>query len=167
MVIMAVAGTAVAAGTAGAIERSLNPETTKAPNGAPFLLPLDPASWSWLLLGCSSGLKAAGTSRLTTAATRKARSSSGFFSNVPELEPLILTRAGRVVPTILIQLPASRPVDYFAASAASTALITSGDSGVTFELNRSRILPSRPTRNLLKFQVMLPGKGESLPASAT
>ena len=56
---------------------------------------------------------------------------------------------------------------YFAASAASMAAVASGESGVTLESNRLRIFPSLPMRNLLKFQVMLPGNGEFAPASAT
>jgi hypothetical protein len=57
--------------------------------------------------------------------------------------------------------------DYFAASAASIAAVTSGESGVTLELKRLMIFPSLLMRNLLKFQVMSPGNGEVAPASAT
>jgi hypothetical protein len=46
---------------------------------------------------------------------------------------------------------------YFEAKAASTAAITSGDSGAAFESKRLMILPSRPMRNLLKFHLMFPG----------
>src|SRR5476649_1550163 len=35
------------------------------------------------------------------------------------------------------------------------------ESGVTFESKRLRILPSLPITNLVKFQPMLPGNGES------
>lgn len=48
-------------------------------------------------------------------------------------------------------------VPLFSANAASTAWVNSGDCGVMRESKRLRILPSRPIRNLLKFQVMLPG----------
>ena len=60
-----------------------------------------------------------------------------------------------------------RGKSYFAASAASTALVTWSESGFTLESKRFRILPSRPIKNLVKFQRMLPGNGESLPASIT
>ncbi len=46
---------------------------------------------------------------------------------------------------------------YFAPSAASIASIISGESGFTLDSKRLMILPSRPTRNLLKFQRMSPG----------
>src|SRR6266404_8404962 len=60
-----------------------------------------------------------------------------------------------------------RIVTYFDASAASMAAVTSGESGVVLGSNRLMILPSRPMRNLPKFHLMSPGKGESFPASAT
>ncbi len=47
---------------------------------------------------------------------------------------------------------------YFAASAASMAWVRSADSGVTFESYQWMSVPSRPTRNLLKFHVILPGE---------
>src|ERR1041385_8858870 len=56
---------------------------------------------------------------------------------------------------------------YFAASAASIASVTSGESGVALESKRLRILPSLPITNLLKFHLMLPGKGDCSPARLT
>src|ERR1051326_4079109 len=52
------------------------------------------------------------------------------------------------------------------ASPASISFVTSGESGTVFESNRLRILPSFPIKNLLKFHLMSPGKGESFPARA-
>src|SRR5690242_7853886 len=64
--------------------------------------------------------------------------------------------------------PPLKPVQlYFAASADSMAWVTSAESGFTGEAKRFRILPSRPTTNLVKFQPILPGKGEPSPASST
>ena len=60
-----------------------------------------------------------------------------------------------------------RSVVYFAVSAVSTALVTSGASGVVFGSKRFKILPSLPIRNLPKFHLMSPANGESFPASAT
>ena len=56
---------------------------------------------------------------------------------------------------------------HFAASAASMAFVTSGEPGFTEELKRLMILPSRPMRNLVKFQPILPGNGEFVPVSAS
>src|ERR1035438_9036930 len=63
-------------------------------------------------------------------------------------------------------LGAPNAARYFAASAASMAAVASGESGVILEVKRLMIFPSLPMRNLLKFQVMLPGNGEAAPASA-
>jgi hypothetical protein len=49
------------------------------------------------------------------------------------------------------------PSFYFAANAASSAAVTSGDSGAAFESKRLMIFPSRPIRNLLKFHLISPG----------
>lgn len=57
-----------------------------------------------------------------------------------------------------------RGAHYFASSAASMAVVISVESGVTLDSKRLRILPSLPMRNLLKFHLMSPGNGESLPA---
>lgn len=43
-------------------------------------------------------------------------------------------------------------------SASSKAAISLGLSGLVFEENRARMVPSRPIGNLLKFQVMRPEK---------
>ena len=56
---------------------------------------------------------------------------------------------------------------YLLSSAFSTACVNSAESGFTFESNRFRIFPSRPMRNLLKFHLMSPGKGEPAPANST
>src|SRR6267154_2903609 len=53
---------------------------------------------------------------------------------------------------------------YLAARAALIAAITSGESGVASEGNRLRMAPSRLTRNLVKFHLMSPENGPSLPA---
>src|ERR1700722_6482202 len=47
------------------------------------------------------------------------------------------------------------------------AWVTSGESGFTLESNRFTIVPSRPMRNLVKFQRMFPGNGELAPARYT
>ena len=57
-----------------------------------------------------------------------------------------------------------KPRTYFDASAASMACVTSGASGFTADSKRFRILPSRLTRNLVKFHLMSPAVGESGPA---
>jgi len=52
-------------------------------------------------------------------------------------------------------------------SALSMACTMSGESGLTFDSNRFSTFPSRPIRNLVKFQRMSPGNGDSLPANIT
>src|SRR2546423_4936532 len=63
--------------------------------------------------------------------------------------------------------PAGLVCGHFAASAASIASVTSGESGLVRGSKRLMIFPSRPIRNLLKFHLMSPGYGDSGPASAT
>lgn len=86
----------------------------------------------------------------------------GFSGLSPqrEAQPALSERFG-------IQRCANRSCrNYFWDSAFSTACITSGESGVVRGSNRCRILPSRPMRNLPKFHLMSPGKGDFSPAKA-
>lgn len=84
----------------------------------------------------------------------------GFIMNLTAIEIWIRRTRGA---TRFAWLPASRhdprPIDtcaqhlaaYFAATAFSIAAITSGESGVVAGSKRATTLPSRSTRNLVKF----------------